>query len=121
MALNPTEREMAEQLCLSHHDVYARVYSFYKKFMENWSKMSDEERAHHYPTLKIDQKVVEVLTISLPTQSDDLFLLLNLSKEIVSGKLEFGYHLTDEEGIKLGQYAHYILSQYAMLNSFLAE
>lgn len=89
--------------------------------MENWSKMSDDERAHHYPTLKIDLKAVEALIISLPTQTNDLFLMLNLSNEIVSGKLEFGYHLTDEEGIKLGQYAHYTLSQFAMLNSFLAE
>ena len=121
MALNPTERELAAKLCLSHCDLYGRVYTFYKQFMDKWSKMSDEERGHHFPTLKINQKAVEALTISLPTQTDDLFLVLNFLKEVESGQLEFGYHLSDEEDIKLGQYAHYILSQYAMLNSFLAE
>ncbi|MBM3454533.1 MAG: hypothetical protein FJX80_05225 [Bacteroidetes bacterium] len=120
MALNPNEKASAEILCLSHQQVYNRVYKFYTQFTDSWQNMSDSDKKKNFPRLHIDQTSVQELIDKLPTETDDLFFVLELCNEILSGKLEFGYHLTDTDGLKMGQYHHYLVTQYRMLKPFLA-
>ena len=123
MALSIEEQEKVNNYTFSYELVYQRIVKFYKTIAADWQFLSVTERIKYSPDPNVDITLTFAYINSLPDESDDLFFVLDFVHLVKSSKdteklLEFAYHIKDENGIKLGMYAEYLLRQFEIVASF---
>ena len=117
MALSKEEKENVDNFTFSFQETYRRIAKFYKTLATNWQVMTVTEKTKYsfYPHVNISLTFPYIT--SLPDESDDLFFVLGVAHLVRSSQsrdklLEFAYHFKDENGIKLGMYAEYLIIQF---------
>ncbi|MEI6752819.1 MAG: hypothetical protein WCK78_06600 [Paludibacter sp.] len=121
MALSSTiEQEKVDNFTFSYQEVYRRIVKFYKQYWADWQSMSSVEKSICLSNGGCDFSLSTAFINDLADESDDLFYVLEIVGLVRSSKrndrLESGFHMKDEHGIKLGMYAEYLLKQFEIIS-----
>lgn len=100
----------------THEQVYERIKNYYSNIINKWNKITDSEKTKYVfgnghkcsmQYVNESSKIIHSLKYN-PTISDSIELAIN----VIRNHLEYSYHDEDNYGIKMGEYAHYIIKYF---------
>ena len=101
---------------LTFEEAYFRIKNYYSNFIEKWSHLNSIQKENyifgsnrHYKTEAVDNSKAIICNL---TNNSTLNDAIDLAKNVIYKDLEYLYHNLDENGIKIGAYAHYIINTF---------
>lgn len=109
ITLNPLkENSKAVPKGLDIKEYYARIYNWHKKNKAKiFEKLADRSPDDWY--IKCYFELVDSLP---PVETSSLNDIALVCMEVIAGLMEWAYHEKDSEGVKISDYAHYILDTF---------
>jgi len=93
---------------LSLREYYAQIYNWY---MKNKDKILIKlaHKSKNDPYITCYYELMKVIPAPNEATMEDIAVIC---REVVAGLMEWAYHEEDENGVKMGAYAHYILDTF---------